>query len=130
MKVILFLDDYRDPFADGRVHLPVKEEGDESVAWVKTFQQFKSWIEQNGLPDHICFDHDLHKEHYHKDMYKGMVAYNKHYQNFKHKTGRDAAMWLIQYCQANKKPIPKWTVHSSNPVGKENIKMLLKAFTK
>jgi hypothetical protein len=131
MKKILFLDDFRNPFAGGQVHLPPKLDGeDEEVIWVKNYNEFKAWITKNGLPDHVCLDHDLAVEHYHDDMYNGMAAYNKHYATFKEKTGREAAMFLVTYCSQKKLPLPKWSVHSQNPVGKENIKMILLPFTK
>jgi hypothetical protein len=130
IRKILFLDDNRNPHGDGRVYLPPIKEGEEDyVIWVKSHKQFVDWIEKNGLPDHICFDHDLALEHYHDDMYKGAIAYNMHYMVFKEKTGREAAMWLIEHCSRNKLKIPAWTVHSMNPVGRDNIKTLLQLFS-
>jgi hypothetical protein len=35
---------------------------------------------------------------------------------------------LNNYCLKNELPIPKWNVHSANPVGKENISFLLKNY--
>ena len=60
--VLLFLDDYRMPIdcasymyrknVDCRIY---------HKEWniVRSYWQFTKWIEQNGLPDFISFDHDL-----------------------------------------------------------------------
>jgi hypothetical protein len=49
---------------------------------------------------------------------------------FNEKTGYDAAKWLCDYCFLNSIPLPKWNVHSANPVGRDNIEGLLKNFEK
>ncbi|MFA7615080.1 MAG: cyclic-phosphate processing receiver domain-containing protein [Weeksellaceae bacterium] len=70
------------------------------------FEEFIEFIIQNGLPDFISFDHDLGEG----------------------KSGFDCAKWLVEYCLDNQVPLPEFTVHSQNPVGKENIESLLKSF--
>ena len=128
MKNLLFLDDYRDPFSkDGWLNFsPIPPPY--HATWVKSYDEFVDWITKNGLPDGICFDHDLADEHYHKDMYLGHETYNKHYGTFKEKTGYEAAKWLVDYCIDNDKELPKFNVHSANPVGKANIRSLLTNF--
>jgi hypothetical protein len=61
-------------------------------------------------------------------MYNGQEIYNKHYSEFKEKTGMDCAKWLVDYCMDNKKELPDFVVHSMNPAGAENIKQLLTQF--
>ena len=39
----------------------------------------------------------------------------------KEKTGYDCAKWLVEYCLDNDLSLPKYQVHSMNPVGKKNI---------
>lgn len=75
---------------------------------LRSYKEFVDHIQFNGIPDEISFDHDLGTE----------------------KTGYDAAKWLCEYCWTNGLPIPKWNVHSANPVGKENIVGVLKSFEK
>lgn len=75
---------------------------------VKSYFEFTKFILQNGLPYFISFDHDLGEE----------------------KTGYDCAKWLVDYCMDNKLQLPKFSVHSQNPVGKENIQILLNNFNK
>lgn len=75
---------------------------------VKNYEEFIEHINQNGLPELISFDHDLGEE----------------------KTGYDCAKWLVEYCLNNKQTLPKYNVHSQNPVGKENIEMLFINFIK
>ena len=54
MKKLLWLDDLRNP-----VDYVV---GDYDISWVKNYEQFCTFINENGLPDIICFDHDLGEE--------------------------------------------------------------------
>ena len=112
MKKLLWLDDYRNPM-EGQwlVFSPITLE-DIEVFWVKSYQEFVNWILVNGLPDAICFDHDL------GDLY----------DNIEEKTGYDCAKWLIDYCIDNNVKLPLYNIQSANPVGKENIDKLLKNF--
>ena len=106
-KVLLWLDDVRDPstrtwvkdFAPDFVN-----EG--TIVWVKDFDQFNSWVTENGLPSKIAFDHDL-----------GLG-----------KSGYDAAKLVVEYCLDNGVSIPAWTIQSSNTVGRDNIDGLFKSF--
>ena len=106
-KKLLWLDDYRNPYEnDWLIFSPIGR--DVEVIWLKSYNEFIEYIEQNGMPDGICFDHDLGEEN----------------------TGYDCAKWLVEYCMDNGLSIPKWNVQSSNPVGKENINSLLNNFLK
>jgi hypothetical protein len=106
----LYLDDVRNP---------------QSKGWyiVRTYEDFTSWITENGLPDEISFDHDLAQID--NDPSSGRESF-KYYE----KTGYDAAKWLCEYCWTNGLPIPKWNVHSANPVGRDNITQLIENFEK
>ncbi|MBB1151444.1 hypothetical protein H4K35_15260 [Myroides sp. NP-2] len=75
---------------------------------VRTYTEFINYINQNGLPDFISFDHDLGLE----------------------ESGFDCAKWLVNYCLDKKIGLPEFTVHSQNPVGKKNIESLLNNFIK
>lgn len=110
MKTLLWLDDIRDPFVyDWLIsYAPDFANGEGKVVWVKTFNGFVSHIKFKGIPDMISFDHDL-----------GEI-----------KSGYDCAKWLVDYCLDNKIPVPKFGVHSANPVGAENIRMLLNNYSK
>jgi hypothetical protein len=100
----LYLDDIR---------YPSKSDG-----WdiVRSYNQFVDYIQKNGLPDLISFDHDLAS--YTPDIERREL------------TGYDCAKWLCQYCHDNGLPLPEWNVHSGNPVGVINISQLLKNFQK
>lgn len=73
---------------------------------VYNYDDFINYINRNGLPDFISFEHDL-----------GLG-----------KTGYDCAKFLVDYCLHNELKITEFTVHSQNPVGKENIEKLLNNF--
>ena len=116
---ILWLDDLRNPYIDLEGSVP-KEKG--VVEWVLNYEQFVQWIEKFGLPEIISFDHDLADEHYTPED-----LISKEYQE---KTGMDCAKWLVEYCMDNDKHLPKFYVHSANPVGADNIKGLLENYAK
>ena len=131
-KVLLWLDDIRDPFSDNiwlQQYVPEFLNSGE-VIWVKSYIDFEMWIYYNGLPSHISFDHDLADEHYcpqHKwNDYDDWVKNH----NFNEKTGMDCAKFVVDYCLDYRKRLPICTVHSANPVGAQNIKSLLTNFTK
>lgn len=116
MKKLLWLDDIRNPHEtnlDGIKHWlvfsPIQEPYE--VYWVKSYNEFITWIERNGIPDGICFDHDLES-----------------YVDGIEKTGFDCAKWLVEYCMDNDCVLPLWNVQSANPVGKENINGLMFGF--
>lgn len=90
----LYLDDLR----------PIPDE----FIGVRSFTEFINYINQNGLPDFISFDHDLGLE----------------------ESGFDCAKWLVNFCLDNHKKLPEFFVHSQNPVGKKNIESLLNNFIK
>lgn len=74
---------------------------------VKSYKQFTSYIELNGLPSIISFDHDI-----------GYIENNKEI------TGYDCAKWLKEYCNSNDLEYPEIICHSMNPVGCSNINSL------
>ena len=123
-KILLWLDDIRDPNTnDWLVFSPIQHT---NVAWVKTYQQFVDFINFNGLPDGICFDHDLADN----PELREMLVFEDWYKmdNNREYTGLDCAKWLIDYCMDNFEQLPKWVVHSANPAGCDNINGLLKNF--
>lgn len=112
MKTLLWLDDIRDPSEGNWFSFNPIDSPFITVWWVKDYGEFTKWIENNGLPAGICFDHDL-----------GMSKQQE-------KTGYDCVKWLVEYCIVNRQPLPKWNVQSANPVGKDNINGLLNNFLK
>ena len=107
-KRLLWLDDARDPLTnDWLVFSPIGKNVD--TTWVTNHQEFIDDIMINGLPDAICFDHDL---------------------GYYEETGYDCAKWLVDYCIDNKKELPKYGIQSANPVGRVNIDSLLKNYIK
>lgn len=109
-KTLLWLDDRlnpNDPRMDWLAYSPVGREVE--VIWIKNFYEFRNWIELNGLPDGICFDHDL-----------GIDT----------PSGLACAEWLIQYCQSRSLKLPSWSSQSTNPEKKARINRLLNNFLK
>ena len=115
----LYLDDIRTPKKDG---------------WtiVRCYEDFISTIITNGMPDEISFDHDLGEEHINYFFENGGRENPPDPQkaNFREKTGYDAAKWLVDFCYDNGLPLPKFNVHSANPVGRDNILHLLETYKK
>lgn len=92
----LYLDDIRNP----------QTEKDWNV--VRSFDEAIEFMEKNGCPHYMSFDHDLGDE----------VP-----------TGKDVAQWMVEKDIAdNGTFIPdcfQFNVHSANPVGRDNIIGLL-----
>jgi hypothetical protein len=134
----LFLDDIRMPvdcknfvmrLGEATIHFI------DDAGWdiVRTYDEFVSYIEKNGLPDLISFDHDLADEHIQYYFNEGGHRNPPKYETepeFKEKTGMSCAKWLVEYCIDNKKTLPEFLVHSANPYGRANIKGLLESFKK
>jgi hypothetical protein len=107
MKTYLWLDDIRDPFIYSWQiqYMPSYNKLVDHIVWVKNYNEFVNWIETNGLPDKVFFDHDLGPNYT--------------------PTGYDAAKWLGNYCLENNVQVPEFRVQSANPVGAENIRKYL-----
>ena len=110
----LFLDDERMP-RDVK-WLLIGGVGSWGADWqiVRSFDEAIKWVQDNGFPDVISFDHDLGLMHYANDYSDG-------------KTGYDFAKWLVEYdMDTNTMPGTfSFTVHSKNPQGTINIEKLL-----
>lgn len=86
MKKLLWLDDARDPFSheenapDWLIFSPIERPFE--TIWVKSYREFIEYIAKNGLPDAICFDHDLGLDVAKEKIAKGMPK-NKRAKNEK-----------------------------------------------
>lgn len=121
---LLWLDDVRDPHEDDWVvFCPFPKDQISEIDWVKNYSEFCRNIEVYGLPDGICFDHDLGftNEYYIENNIPSPIP---------DKTGLDCAKWLVEYCINNNKKLPLYNIQSANTVGKENIDSYLKSFIK
>lgn len=123
----LFLDDMRIPKDVIEYISPVQlKEIYLNTDWVivRNYDEFVKYVTENTLPELISFDHDLADEHYCNDMS------DSSYERFKEKTGYECAKWLCDYCGDNDLKLPKYIVHSMNPIGKKNIENYLQNFIK
>ena len=111
---LLWLDDIRDPNTNNWLDRfsPVKPIHDYYIVWLKSYKEFKDWIDSHGLPAAIYFDHDL-----------GYAGVNE-------KTGYDCAKHLVQYCMNHDLDIPKFGIQSSNGPGADNIRVYLMNYHK
>ncbi len=89
MKTYLYLDDERVPKTD------------HNWVIVRSYKEAVNYIETEGVPDYISFDHDLGTD----------------------ENGYDFAKFLGDFIVQNELPMFKWNVHSANPVGAKNINM-------
>ncbi len=127
MKRLLWLDDTRNPLEDDwLVFSPIEQPF--KVFWLKSYYEFVDWITAYGLPDAICFDHDLGDNFELRE--KGQFEHWFNVVENREYTGKDCANWLVDYCLDNNLDLPKYNIQSANPVGKENIKSLLENFQK
>ena len=123
----LFLDDVRIP-KDAIGLVPDKHNQFYfSNDWeiVTNYDDFVEYIELNGVPKYVSFDHDLGDtamdEYFRNVATKGTLDYD----NIKEMTGLDCAKFLVEYCVDKNQPLPEYLVHSANPVGKRNIEGFL-----
>lgn len=130
MKRLLWLDDIRNPFKGGEWVDPFlnkyKEKGYQ-IVWVRNFNEFKTYIERNGFPDVVGFDHDLELDHYDFDPMELMSGKTNAVKEHG-KTGMDAAKWLVEYVKENKLKFSEYFIQSANPVGKLNIRRYIEKY--
>ena len=107
MPYKLFLDDIRN------VNMVYKELSDDDFVIVRSFKEFVSHIEQNGLPEFISFDNDLGADEYGNILPEGY----------------DAAKWLVYKSNLDLKNL-NYKVHSANPIASIQIDSLLKNYIK
>ena len=117
----LFLDDIRFPKDVTWVELPL-------VKWtiVRNYKEFVYTIKINGLPNFVSFDHDLSSMHY-TDVFNGSKL---NYSAYTEKTGYECAKFLVEYCITNNLKFPNYTIHSMNPIGKQNIISYVESYKK
>lgn len=117
---ILWLDDIRNPLTyfnkkgkaaqsgafirNSKFYTDIFSKYEPNFVWVKNLQEFTRYIESNGLPDLVSFDHDLGA-----GLEKGATC----------------AKWLLQYCKNSKQQLPKCYAHSANPNGIKEINNIL-----
>jgi len=138
MKVFLFLDD--SPERNGEEYMRALIDAldkyifvylsFDKVDTVRNYNEFVEYIEKNGLPSFISFDHDLSNEHYNEFFKADREKRNLNYSQFKEKTGLDCAKFLVEYCEKNNLSIPDYYVHSHNYIGKQNIISYLESYKK
>ncbi len=126
----LFLDDIRHPLEVRWVDLP-------PVQWiiVKSYKEFVSTVEKDGIPIRVTFDHDLADEHYPQGV--GIHVNDPRikdiklpYDSYNEKTGYHCCKWLIEYCLDKNLPFPEYYIHTMNPVGLLNIQSLVDSYYK
>ena len=94
-KTLLWLDDIRNPNTENWLDYSPIEKPFKTI-WVKNYNDFVEWIEQNGLPTAICFDHDLEPDIINGDPMKPWECTIEYA-----KTGFDCTKWLVDYCMDN-----------------------------
>lgn len=120
---LLWLDDYRDPLdqnVDWMIFSPIGRDVD--IVWVKSYDEFCTYLDNNPMPDGICFDHDLGDEQSYVNISANEITHEK--------TGYSAAKYLVEKCIGTHTRLPKFNSQSSNPVGRENIISYLNNFIK
>lgn len=116
-KYYLFLDDVRKPNSVYWVNIPHHD-------WtiVRSYKEFCDIVSNKGIPEFVCYDHDLAIDHYDKMNSGEAIDYNDKFE----KTGYDCAKFLCGECLKANVPHPQFVVHSMNSVGKENILQYIK----
>lgn len=117
----LFLDDERMPGHVTWINIG-------SYPWriVRSYDEAVEWVKLNGFPEVISFDHDLGYEAFDTND-AGIVVVTDSTES---KSGYDFAKWLVEYdMDTNTMPGNfSFTVHSMNPTGAKNIRLLLENY--
>lgn len=116
---VLWLDDQRDPYKylntksksatfarNKQFYDNLLKQYNANFVWVKNIYQFIDYIEKNGVPQFVSFDHDLNN----RGGGEGLSDEQKLNNN-----GVNCAKWLVNYCKQVGEPLPKFYVHSANP---------------
>jgi len=130
----LFLDDIREA-ADAYEYM-VHRIGEaalkyQDLEWqiVRNYDQFVKWINDNGMPDLVSFDHDMVDEHY--EIVCACGSSEDFPEEFEEETGLDCAKYLIEYAKDHPaEKFPEVMVHSMNPYGSERIHENINKYTK
>lgn len=125
----LFLDDERQPKDVKWVELP-------PYSWVvvKSYAEFVKTIMEKGIPTTVSFDHDLADEHYaeytaaHDPKLIGERRIR--YETLHEPTGYECAKWLAHLCVERKVPVPLYYIHTLNPIGRQNIVLIMESARK
>lgn len=76
------------------------------VIRIHNYDEFENYIIANGLPEGICFDHDLGGE----------------------KTGFDCTRFLTRYCMNYALPLPQYAFQLSDPHGQISMELILQRY--
>lgn len=121
MTYVLFIDDERNPDDVTWVQFP----RDETTFVVRSYDAFVEHVTKCGMPDFVCFDHDLADEHYvamlKENSDNPVNLLNTIVDYGVEKTGYDCAKWLVDHCADNNYKFPDFVVHSMNPIGRDRI---------
>ena len=114
--VLVWIDDIRDPQESTWQNWIKKNFGtnDFDITWIKSYKEFVDFVDKNGLPSNVSFDHDL-----------GDVEDPNN-----EKTGYDCAKYIVDYCMDNDRDIPNYRIQSDNGPGRENIDKYLQNYHK
>lgn len=129
-SVLIWLDDMRNPFQDNWIKDYAPDFINETIVWVKNYTEFTTWIEKNGLPDMIAFDHDLGEDESRSRVESGMSKRKSRSIKRETKSGMECTKFLVEYCMDRNLPAPNFVVQSANPVGKQNITSYIENYNK
>lgn len=102
-----------------RVYLDDIRTPPEGWTLVKTYEECVEAL-LTGEVEHLSLDHDLADEHY------ALLLPDEEfdYSEFKERTGYDVCKWMVEN---NVWPKTSITLHSANPPGRENMRVLINA---
>jgi hypothetical protein len=119
MSKCLFLDDFRIPW-DAFAYTKDVSYLKEKWEIVRSYDEFVKYLNDNGLPSLVSFDHDLCDQHYNPNIPP---------EEYREKTGYEAAKFLVEYHMNNPSQVfPKFLIHTQNTRGGENIYYYIKSY--
>ena len=138
IKKIIWIDDIRDPFTGDwlkrTIPFHILQENPE-VIWCKSYDEFVDFLNNNAASINmdevwVSFDHDLGKATEKYFLLQGYTKKEARAMKGKELTGYDCAKYMIYFIIDRELTIPQYSVHSSNPVGRDNIISYIESFKK
>ncbi len=92
---------------------------------VRSYDEFVRWIDMNGIPDNVSFDHDLCEDA--MVQFENALANNGFidYVKYTQKTGKHCAEYLVKSCKEKNIPIPNYYIHTANHLAAPIIRDIL-----
>jgi len=125
----LFLDDIRSPddaFLYGQRKMLVSESKIPNGCWTikRNYEEFKDFIEKDGVPRVVSLDNDLHPVHY-KIFHNAEATGYFDWKFVQPKMGIHCLDFLLNFCFTNEQDIPVLYFHTANSMARKEMEKMV-----